>query len=910
MVTEKVSRILQEIKKDKALETYFFQKLASTDMPFRWLGILKERGYFDPKNNPPPQRVDDKKEEYFIPHWNVLGYFENLSKHLKVNPDKQIIENFVDILESIIDYRDTEGNRIENYRTDWVIVKAFFNLPIDYITIKHIKFLKTALQTNTFLIPGELIQTVIPNLIYGRSKSLMVEFLKVGLDYTKNVTPYFSKYVSILDDYWLSEILRKFKEDIYEVCGLEAAKIGISKIESIIAENESEFGIGRNVTIEDSQHNLEDSYNVQLVSFIRDALIYLGPERSKSIVEVIFQKDHSIFKRLALYVVGYYYGELKEIFWKTEENPLEETEIKHELFELFKSNSEKFTEEQLDRILFWTDTKKYVPPKQISEKPEEIKKFLAYRKKEWLLALLSSNYKKIQDTYQEYENLNPAKIEHPGYLIWFSGVFTGPEPKAMERELLNQSNKEIAEYLNSQGDPESFRIDVKRNPKKFSNDMNPFLTISREMQHALLSGLYDAWRSNDDFAWDELLYFILTLIKDEAFWKKETERSDVNDWIVRKAAELIEIGTKNDAHSFDDSLLPLAEEILTVLVEKDESVLSITTDLVNSVLNSTKGAIFSAMIYYSLRYAHIKKNGKLNETVKMHFEKRIDEGTLQLELFETLGLYLITIYYHLEQDWVKEKINLILPKNHEKNWKAAITGYLFASSRVYKEIYELLKINKNYHKALNTTFEEEFITRRLVDHITVGYLNGFEELEDEKSLISQLLIKHDINQLSHLVNFFWRASIRDSLTNELKTRIFPLWEKLVKVLEEEKNDPKIQEIFVNLNNWITLIDALDQQKVDLLKKSIIFMKGDYRLVSFIENLLNHVDKSPDEVGDIVLEMLNAGVFVTIKGENFQQLVRRLYELKRKDIADEICYMYARKGIFFLKEVYEEYNSKN
>jgi len=907
MVNEKVSRILQEMKKDRALETYFFRKLGSTDSPFRWLELLKERGYFDPQNNPVPQRVDEKKGLYVIPHWNVLGYFDNLSKHIKIKPDKRIIEIFVEIIDSIINYRDLKGNRIENYRTDWAVVKALFNLPIDYITINHIRFLRTALKTTTTLISGEIIKTVLPHLIRNNSKTLMIEFLKICLDYRKETTRYFSRYVSILDDYWLNELLGKFKKDIYAVCGLQAAEIGLSKIVSIINEDRSEYSVGCIVTIEDSQQNLEDTYKVQSVFFVRDMLLYAGPERIKSMVRNLLQKDHSLFKRLALYVISYYYDELNEIFWKTEENPLDETETMHELFELFRNNCERFTDEQLDRILFWIETKKYVPPEQISEKPEEIEKFLAYHKKEWLLSLLGSNYKKIRDAYREYDQKNPTKVEHPGFLVWFSGVSIGPEPKPMERELVNRPNQEIVGYLNSEGEPESFRITVKGNSEKFSKDLKPFVNLSREMQHALLSGLYDAWKSNDDFSWDELLSFILMIVEDEAFWKQERERPSLKDWIVRKAAELIEIGTKDDAHSFDERLLPSAEKILLILAEKDESELFTTTDLVNSVLNSPKGAIFSAMIYYSLRSVRTKKNGKLNEKIKGYFSKSINKGTLQLELFVTLGLYLITIYYHLEQDWVKENINRILPKNHEENWKAALTGYLFASSKVYKEIYKLLKTNNHYGKALNTPFEEEFITRRLVDHITVGYLNSFETLDDKESLICHVIMRNDPKQLSYLVNFFRRASVRESLTEEMKDRIVPLWEKLVQVLEQAEIDPKIQEVLASLSNWITLVDELDQKKVDLLKTSISYMKADYRFPFFIQDLLKHVDKTPDEVGEIVLKTLDADLFVTMKEENLQLLVRRLYEQKRKNTADRICILYARKGLFFLKEVYDEYH---
>lgn len=896
MVTGRISRMLQETKKDKALETYLFEKLSSTDRPFRWLQILKEQGYFDPSKNPSPEKV--REDSYVVPQWKILGYLDNVSKHLRITPEKEIIELLLSIIDPIID------KRVENYRTDWVIIKVLFNLPIEYITVDHIRFIKTALLTNPILISAEVMETVLPYLIRNNANELILVLLDIILDYNKRTTPLTTEYVSILDDYWLSELLKKFSRTIFDICGLQSTIIALSKIESITNEDKNKY-IASVITIEDSTQNLSrDSFEIQSVFFVRNTLMWAEPKDARAIVRDLIKRDHSIFRRIAINTISYHYEELADVFWvlEREGNPLEDTWVTHELYEFFKNNCKKFNEEQLKTIVNWVETRKFSLPKEIIDSPREQEKYLALHRKEWLSALLESGKPNIKQIYEKYDQINPTEIEHPGFLIWFSGVTVSPEPQPVDFGA--KTNLQIAQYLASQGDAASFRVSTKKNSERLSRDMKPFLSISREMQHALLAGLYDAWESGEDIVWDELLDFVLAIIEQSSLWQEQQDGHIYIDWIVAKIAELIGIGIKDETRCLSEDLLPKVEQILLMLAERDRSKLLRVTSLglVNASLNSPKGAIFTTMVYYSLRYARLKK--EWSRPTRLYFEKCLAEDSTPIEFYVTFGLYLYSIY-SIKPAWVKENINRIFPKEREESWRASFTGFLFGASRIYKEIYEILKANNHYLKALDTVFEDKYTMRRLIDHISVGYLNDLESLDDSESLICQIISRRDPKQLSDMTNFFW--TLRNKISDEQRKKVVPLWQKIIQESGPAKDDTRIRSVLAGLSRWITLLDRLDEETTHLLMTSASCLKKDYNLISFGENLMEHVEMSPDKVGEILLSMTNAGVFLTYKVENAQRLVRSLYERNEKEKADEICRLYARRGFFFLKEIYEEYN---
>jgi len=469
-----------------------------------------------------------------------------------------------------------------------------------------------------------------------------------------------------------------------------------------------------------------------------------------------------------------------------------------------------------------------------------------------------------------------------------------------------KTNEEIAEnfrstkeQIHAKGLSDSFKNCVLENPEKFTNNIKPFLNVPRIYQHALLWGLSEAWRLGKDINWQVVFDFIKNLITPDDFWDEKYSRFNYRNWIISRIAELIEEGTKDDNRAFSPEFLPVAENILLILVEK------------TIVLNSTKGKIFSAMVNYSLRYARLykrKNEERWAENIKKEFTNRLNrEIESSLEFSVILGEYLPSIYW-LDKNWVIVNINKIFPIDNDIHWKSAFTGYLFYSSRVYKDIYFLLRENGHYAKAIKSEFSEPYITERLVQHICIGYLEDWEKLEDEKSLIFQLIENKNINQILEIVRYFWMFG--NKLTDKIKSKVKPLWKKIYSLAKQNEENKEFQKIISDLSKWLVLIDEIDDEITEWLKLLVKYVDRDFDSTFFIEYLTKHASKTPKKVGEIYLEMLKAGIYPYYEQEQTQNIVRTLYENKEKEIADKICNLYGEKGYLFLKDIYKKYNNKD
>jgi len=808
------------------------------------------------------------------------------------------------------------------------MVKIICKLPLEKITKEHIEFIGTSLRSKwgNSLLAAEIGRTVLPRLINNETKELLLKLMDdVILEYKKNDRGTTDRYTFIMNEYRPNEILKKYKLAIAKLCGIEAAEIGLNKMLIITNEDKSQF---KNVwipTIEDHpQTGFLDRYECQLVRFVRDMFELSKPNRLKAKINDLIKEEHPIFKRIAVHTINYHYKDLNDLFWHWEGNPLDEGPAKHELYKLLKVNCSLFSEKQIEEVLTWIESKKYYISNEIKEDKERIEKLQAYYKKEWLSALLDTKDPNVISSYEKYQRIDPTELDHPGLDYWsgsrVGAGFTSPIEKV---ELLNKSNREIAEYLinykggirwgepSQEGLSEYLKGCVSEDPEKFANDMGPFLNVQRVYQHALLWGLSEAWRGKKNFPWDGPLSFMSKIIETDNFWgeKYKEESYNYRNWIISQTANLIEDGTRDDNHAFDAELLPEAEKILLILAEKAQSDLSEMHDLLTSVLNSSKGKIFSAMINYSLRCARLSKKQQGERwvrSIKDDFDRRLHrEVEPSPEFSVILGEYLANLSY-LDEKWVIKNINCIFPKDNDKHWKATFTGYLF-SSRVYKNLYLLLRENDHYTKALQSDFGDSFITERLAQETCIGYLEDWENLDDKTNLICKLVRNGNVNQLSAIVSFFWRQ--RDKLTDKIKAKVKPLWRELFDFLSQNQEKLEYQKIISNLSEWLSLIDDIDEQTLERLKLSAKYIRVGVNKSFFIEYLLKHAPKTPAKVGEIYLEILNAELYPDYKKENIQGIVRILYDQGQKEIADKICNMYGEMGFDFLRAIYEEHRNR-
>jgi len=894
------------------VKEYFFKKIMSQE-PILWFKSLKKKNYFDP-------------QKYFSFEPVVFEYLKTVAIKSEENPSEEITSALVETIDLIIS--SLNGKEERNHIIDLYLVQIIFSLPVEKITEVHFRFLRKALRRNN-LVSSEISGTALPKLINKEAAEHILHLLEIVLDYKKEETTSVLgkgkriEYSSIMDEYWLQKALEKYTKDIAELCGIRAAEIAINKIKAIVSEDKRQFNVIWIPTIEDHPQSMtfSDRYECQLVRFVRDVLETFPPEKIRNKVEKFLKEEHSIFRRLAIHIINYHYDALNDLFWQLDENPLKQELLKHELYELFKNHAEKFDKEHINKVISWIEELSIDKEDLDREYTEEqIEQMIASQRKEWLTAILHLDNPKVKSLYEKYNQLYPYEIKHPGFLFWMEEVEIrdSKERKRLYTEFLEKSNKEIVQFLidyrgnlgeiDREDLADIFRDSVASNPEKFISELEMFLNIPSLYQHALLWGFLKAWESGHDIDWIEVFNFIENLLDSKDFWIGRSKLINYENWIISRIAEIIENISKRENFCLSEELSTKIEKILLTLIENTESVLEGKEDLITAVLNSPKGKVVSAVIDYSLRCMKERKTKRL-QTIKGEFSRRLNRKfEPSLEFSVVLGERLLDLY-RIDKNWVIENINKIFPKDDEQHWKAAFTGYLFFTRVIYRSIYNLLKENGHYEKALTTIPFDSSFTEQLVQHICIAYL---QSLEDKESLIYKLIEKSNVKQLSALVNYFSLLNRRKKNIANFVDKVEFLLRKLYDIAIKKEQEPDYQELLAKLPNIVFLIDRIDKEIFEWLKISVKYFNRSFPPLEFLKYMLSKVHTNPKEIGWLFLYLTEMEIYFTYRKKDVQKLVETLYEKGEKETANKICnsygIMFSQSGSMdFLYEIYKKHN---
>ena len=919
--TKKIIQTLSNLLKSEVRYAYFFEKLESP----AWLEPLKDAGWFDPRKQSIRRDGPDQSEYYRSSVWHALKYVEKVANHTQESPCEKTFNILANIVNTIVDYTNDIGESIASDHTDWRVITIICTLPIERIESRHIKFVGTSLRSKSgsTLTDSAIADTVLPKLLNGGAKKLTRALLEDMLD----AKVIHGNIRTVMEEYWLWNALEKHEQAIAELCGIEAVKIACERIRALIDEGAYSFNIISKIDSTPSDYPLRN-YAELLVGFTSGLLQSVKSNNStEEIVKDLLRKGlaancndplkkgaRAIFGRIALTAVTHHYENLKQLFWEWQGNPLESIGLKPELYQLIKTSCSKFKESEIDQILYWIESAQYKTSTESAA---------AYRKREWLSALSETGNQKVVSASQKYEQINSREIDHPGLLQWTEVGWGYTSPITVE-VLSSMSNAQIVEFLNNfkqdeiagpsepseEGLREVLEEHVAANPQQFADDLQVFYSVQLQYQYSLLQGLLKAWRDKKEFNWTALLEFIHHIFTSKQFWTDEHKTGlNYRNWIFSVTAELITSGTVDDNNAFNVQLLPLAEEILLILVGKVESEGTIiagdTIDLPLTFLNSVKGKTFTAMIDYALRFArtnNTEQSIRWPLAIKKDFTKRLDRNIEKSIGFSfALGAYLPNLLY-LDKEWVVSNIDNIFPQQNEDYWQVAFSGYLYHSD-IHEELYYLLKAHGHYQKGLNTDFTNTQVQERFVTHVCTGWIENSETLNDETSLIYQLINSENPNYLSHLIHFFWRK--RDNLPEKMKEKVIPTWRALFESLSQKDDIEKYEAVLSRLSGWVALVDIIDAEVLKWLKMSTKYIRGLTDSAFFVEELLLHATKTPAEVGNIYLGMLMHNVYPYHDQEHIQGIVRALYNTGHKEVADQICNLYGEAGFNFLRSLYDE-----
>lgn len=897
--TDKFLLTLPNLLYDNSLKYYFFKELKSPE----WFLPLKEKGFFSPK-------------QIYGDATSLVDYITRVGKHNSNQAQVKIIEELIQIINDCIDYRILKISEENPHIVDSAILELCSYLPIEKIPNKVIKILESSIKAEpnfSFVIMSSM-DNFIPYLLKNKNDELFEEFIKVILDFDVKAGTY-PDYEAKINNSQLFDLLRKAKKSIIENYSEITLKVVIEIINEILISDPDAFSYWQVATIEDSsQLSFYDRYQVQLVQLVREILLVYDRTECEKILKEWLKSKHTIYRRIAIFLINKRYVEYKPHFWNLEGNPLDDNYCLHELYQLFIENSKEFSEDEISKILEWIEKADYFVSDYKTE--EQKQKIIALRKREWLSAFSESENEIVKQKIIEYQKIDNTPLDHPGHIIWHKTIYGFKSPINI-RDFKESTVDEVvralekikyandSEALDNRGINIQLADLVKNDPMKFSDEIKKFNELSISFNSDVINGLTNAWQERKQFNWGSTLDFILDIIKDDFFWQKDYEGGyDFRDSFIRYVCEMLAAGTQNDDNAFDEKYLNRAEEILLIFDQNVYDSGNGFNDAATHYLNSTFGKFYDALLNLSLRFARVHKESKnvlWLPSIKNIFNRRLDRNSESaLDIFICLGGFLPNFIF-LDRQWVNDNINLIFPKENEPHWQAAIEGYLSFVRRYHESNYLLLRKNNHILKAINSDFDRQ-IAENLFAHIFFAHLSGLEKLDEPESMLSKIIESEKYN--STIAHFLWAQRDNPDVTSEI---IFPIWkrifDKVSLILEDEENE----RIISNLTQLLCYFETIPGDLFEMLSFSTKYLKSGFGTVHFVEELNRLRKKELDKVGQLFSKLLDNDDYPTYKSEHIIEIIEELYTNGYKELANNICNRYAKKGILFLRELYDKYN---
>ena len=440
-------------------------------------------------------------------------------------------------------------------------------------------------------------------------------------------------------------------------------------------------------------------------------------------------------------------------------------------------------------------------------------------------------------------------------------------------ELINRLN----EYLESYTPPPMFdgpdlegitmtlRQVVKAEPLRFYNQLQKYTTLGIPYIHELIGAYRELWSEKAQLPWDEiwghLLGFCLDIVNQDRFWSSEnTEKRNSfvanRDWIVSGICSLIEAGTKSDEHAFSERLLNQAEEVILILLEKEKGEeFKIGSDSVMVAINSPRGHCIEALINLTLRSCRLSdKQFGNHAAIWAHFQPIYDDELARAKIdeyeFATLVTNYLSNFLYMSKEWVLANLGSIFDKDNYQKWLSAMDGYAYVVT-VYEEIYKHLKKNGHLIRALDDKNIKERVAETVIQNIAVAYINDFEKLEDESSLVHQLLARRQPKELGQLIWFFW--SQRKDGDENIRTKVFALWPRLLGAIDTGTREGK--KLASKLCDWSIFVDEVNDSNKHLILAVAPFAEEDYNSDDLLESIAKISAKQPFEAYEIWLQLL-------------------------------------------------------
>ncbi len=670
------------------------------------------------------------------------------------------------------------------------------------------------------------------------------------------------------DTHEYKELIFKYYNRVWEKRPLEATGVMVEIYDEYLeaCKKEKGYDISEYLGV-----SVEDLENIQRLEYDLDAIIMKAiceggrvvikkePNKISRLLDDLEKRNKGIFNRVTMYLLRFVpAGMEKDRINKIIANNefLEKPGYEYEYKLLLKDQYDEIDGEIINEFVQWVknikkneDERKEIEEwcKKNEEELPDFDKMDNYIRAEELYLVRD----KFQELYQEY--VRRAGVDDESKLAPRKMVgearFVSPKEGTplTSDEMAEKSVEQVLDYVSNPKNYEeskkkqaflrdaasalraTFKEDVKKRPKEYLKcDMNKLKELPPSFLVSFFYGVEDAVRGSsfNKEEWDLLINFASLVIKER---HEEQEYEDCFSEILSVLRE--GFGGGKGKLEFDESTAKKFCEIVKRLIHfpvEDTNDKSEERDPVQLLLSQVAGKAMELTVLLGLvckkqyeKYWEKELKGEMRECWEYVLGNIKKPGINCI-----FGMEFSRIYW-LDKGWVKGKLDLIFSKDlWDEVW-----GTYTSWGRPSADGFKLLVEKGKYEQAVNMLRKKnEFNFGKnpedgLVEHLMVGYFNGWVRLED--SVLVKFYEKAEAKLRGKAARFMttgFKAVKEDKKPYEdIAERMRTYWKSRLEALEENAQENK--EEAVELTGWVedSLLPA--KETLELLEQSLDLSDG-------------------------------------------------------------------------------------
>lgn len=896
-----------------AIKFYFFRNLES-DI---WLIPLHEKGFFSPQSIQPQFRLND---QLTIPNWIEGQYLIKVAKQNVGAGNEDITNVLNEIVTAYLLSNDEGGHAGSNSIAAMYLAELICLLPENgYLLPNKLSFLESQILTQS-LLNDTIVRDYLGIMIQNESVQLLERVLISLLTPLKLASS--EEDLSFLDDetFTFIESTRNYQSPIREY-NLYHLFNHTTVIRTLLGDPFIDRLIKIIIEFYKQEPSFFDQYEIGQVDYHADVNHYSGSsfktlvqvtfallnadiDRSMPFVVTLLDSGATILQKLFLELLTRNFSQLKDLFLGYSPLLLNNIDLIEGLKSIFNTHKNDFSAEevsqltgQIDNLLSGNDW--YYA--HFSE--DEVRRFRALT----ILSFLKPFETTFAEIVNPYSQKWTAELPPPPSTTEESFPFY-QEPVFPDFNTLSYG--EVVQLLQTETNnsyqeatlASRLMEDVQNEPYKYFTDLRPIYSLKLVFRNAILSAVRAMAYSNTFIYWTELIEFVKQSVQAESF---AIENQQNYQFIV----EVCHLFIEKTTHDETAVSLELTAEIIQInlnLLQLLKPELANTQGLQHKIWSIRYYAVLHSLLSASLRWG---RNALKEESSR--FYPNVKETLTELlhtqdsiELHYVTGKFFRNISY-LDFDWYLLVIPELFPES-DQLWYSTFSAYLTHTPYLYVDVFK--RLEGEYHRAIqNPQFVENTdLVYTLLEHAVMFHLHHKKD-ETENNLVDKIIQDCNPRIIRAFVHYLLSDRFPRSIIPENDSKIRSLWSAIYQQVMNLEDSEDKRHILGAIGNLVKHMATLDEQVFEWLNTSFEQEKS-LNTLAFFEALLLHIEQDPESVGRLLIlysNHFNENTHYIYGIEKLTVLVHSLYKKGYREIADQLCDQFGRKGFNDFDHIFSE-----